>query len=357
MISVAFAVPGDLDNPTGGYAYARQLLAAAPSAKLELVHWPLPQGFPRPDKSALDETTRRLWAVPRGWPILIDGLALGVLPNALLSALSESVIALCHHPLACETGLAAEEAARLAASERAALGRTVAVITTSATTADTLIRDYGVYPARITVARPGIQPASRARGSVGRDVSILAVGTLAPRKGHDLLLRALARTGHDNWRLTIVGSDTADLAHAAALRELAGSLGLAERVTFTGALPEDEVARQYDRADLFALASHYEGFGMAYAEAIARGLPVLGTTGGAIPEATAGAARLVAPGDEPALAAALGELIADPAARAHLAARAWQAAASLPRWSDTAAAVAGAIRGVIAASPHADAAE
>ena len=94
--------------------------------------------------------------MPKGRPIVIDGLAFGVLPEAA-EALREThpLIALVHHPLALETGVSAEDAVRLRESERAALACTRGVIVTSPTTARTLAADYGVPRERITVAPPG----------------------------------------------------------------------------------------------------------------------------------------------------------------------------------------------------------
>jgi glycosyltransferase involved in cell wall biosynthesis len=93
------------------------------------------------------------------------------------------------------------------------------------------------------------------------------------------------------------------------------------------------------------LASRHEGYGMAYAEAVARGLPVVGTTAGAIAEAVpAGAGRLVPPDDVDALRAALRTFVVDAGARACHAAAARAAAATQVRWTQTAARVADALR-------------
>jgi len=338
-----FAIPGRLDTPTGGYGYARRLLAEAEAQGLILRHWPLPDGFPAPTPAELDETERRLRAAPAGWPLLIDGLALGAMPPGLIAGLESPVVALCHHPLGLESGLAGDAAARLIAAERAALGAVRHVITTSATTARCLARDFAVPRARITVARPGTDPVP-AVPSADRDsggpVRLLSVGSLTPRKGHDLLIAALAGLGDLDWRLTIVGPEGRDPAHARALRARIGEAGLAARVTLAGAADAPALAREYAAADLFVLASRYEGYGMAYAEAMAHGLAVLGCDTGAVAEATLGAARLVPPEDAAALGAALGPLIADPSARRALAARCRAAAADLPRWAETARIVA-----------------
>ena len=346
MIEAAFAVPGDLAAPTGGYGYARRLLAEAEGAGLRLRHVALPGGFPRPSARELAEAARILGALPAGQPVLIDGLALGALPPALLRRVPGPVAGLCHHPLALETGVTAEEAEVLRASERAALGACARVVTSSATTAATLTVEYGVSQERLSVAPPGTDPAPRARGSGGPGAALLAVGSLTPRKGHDVLIAALTGLADLDWRLTIVGPSDRDPAHARALAAQVEAASLAGRISFAGALAEAEIARAYDRADLFVLASRHEGYGMAYAEAMARGLAVVGCDAGAVREATRGVARLVPPGDVPALRMVLAELIAEPEPRRRLAAACGAAAEHFTRWPETAAIVAEALRGM-----------
>jgi glycosyltransferase involved in cell wall biosynthesis len=346
VIRAVFAVPGDLDTPTGGYGYARRLLAGAGAAGIDLAHLALPGGFPQPSPGELAETGRLLGALPAGRPVLIDGLALGVLPAGLLRALPGPVIALCHHPLALETGIAPEAARRLRLSERAALAVCARVIASSITTARTLSADFAVPEQRLAVACPGTDPAPRATGSGGPDVAILSVGSLTPRKGHDVLIDALAGLAHLDWRLTIAGPAARDPAHARDLAGLIAQAGLRDRVCLPGALDAGALARAYDRADLFALASRHEGFGMAYREAMAHGLAVVGCAAGAVPEATRGAAHLVRPGDPAALRAALAPLIEDSAVRTRLAETCWQGAQDFSRWPDTAATVAAVLRAV-----------
>jgi glycosyltransferase involved in cell wall biosynthesis len=230
------------------------------------------------------------------------------------------------------------------------------VIATSETTAKTLVAEYDVPRERLTVARPGTDPAHRASGSAsdsaldsdGSGVALLSVGSLTPRKGHDVLIAALAGLAHLGWTLTIAGPADRDAAHARELAALIARTGLSGRVTLAGALDAAGISRAYDWADLFVLASRYEGFGMAYTEAMAHGLPVVGCTAGAVPEATGGAALLVEPGDVVALRAALAPLIEDAVARARLAHACWEASQAFTRWPGTAAIVAGVLREAMA---------
>jgi glycosyltransferase involved in cell wall biosynthesis len=336
-----FAIPGDLDTPTGGYIYDKRMIA-----ELRELGWRpevlnLGDGFPRPSALARAAATARLSDVPKGRPIVIDGLAFGVLPEAG-EALREThpLVALVHHPLALETGVSPQDAEALRQSERAALACTRGVIVTSPATARTLAADFGVPGERITVAPPGTDrpPAVRRMSTKSTSsVALLAVGAVVPRKGYDVLVEALSGLLDLPWHLTIVGDCGRDPPTAARLRAAIVRHRLEPRVTIEDAVPTDRLSAHYATSDLFVLPSRHEGFGMAYAEAIAHGLPVIGTTAGAIPETVpAQAGILVPPDDAAALAATLRHLIEKPDQREKLAAGARAAAANLPTWRGSA---------------------
>jgi glycosyltransferase involved in cell wall biosynthesis len=274
--------------------------------------------------------------VPAGRLLVIDGLAFGVLPD-MAEALCRThrLVALVHHPLALETGLGTDEAEALNASERAALSFAHGVITVSATTARLLATEFGVPVERISVVRPGTDRATIARCESGDTPTILSVGSVVPRKGHDVLVEALARLADLPWQLTIVGDRSRDPDTARDLDAAIARHDLGARISFAGTVAPERLDVLYAGADLFVLASRFEGYGMAYAEAIAHGLPVVGTTAGAIPEAVSpGAGVLVAPDDIEALAAALRRLLANRNERAALAAGARAAAEMLPTWAE-----------------------
>ena len=173
---------------------------------------------------------------------------------------------------------------------------------------------------------------------------MLAVGAVIARKGYDVLLAALATLIDLPWRLTIVGDLGRDAEAVARLDSDIARLNLADRVRVAGAVSAKRLAELYAGADIFVLASRFEGYGMAFSEAIAHGLPVVGTTAGAIPEAApASAALLTPPDDAGAFAAAVRRLIENPAERRRLAAAARAAAATLPTWDNSAALFARAI--------------
>lgn len=340
MNTLHFLLPGDPDTRTGGYLYDARITAGLEALGWTVHRHRLADSFPFPATADLRQAGDMVASLPDGALVLIDGLALGVLPAVLAPHAARLRLAgLVHHPLAAETGL--DDAARhwLFESEKAALAMVRHTIVTSPFTASALA-EYGVAPEQITVILPGTDPAPVAEGSGGSGLHILSVGTLTPRKGHDVLLTALGTLRHRDWKLTLAGG-ARDEATAAVVEELIRDKGLSDRVTLVGEVDSEALAALYDRADLFALASHYEGYGMVFAEALARGLPVLGTTGGAIPTTVPPeAGLLVPPGDAVAVAQALERLMTDHALRQKLRQGALKVRETLPRWPDQARALA-----------------
>ncbi|MEL6299793.1 MAG: glycosyltransferase family 4 protein [Pseudomonadota bacterium] len=347
MADAAFLVPGDLAAQTGGYAYARALLANLPDQGLAIRHIALPGGFPSPTADDIAETERLIASIPPDVPLLIDGLAYGAFPRALATAIPNPIAALVHHPLCLENGIDAAAADALKASERAALRHADHAIAASPTTARALRDLFQVPPDRISVALPGTEPAPRSTGSQSATTALLAVGTLTPRKGYDVLIDAAVALTDLNWHLTIVGDATRAPETVQALRQRIEVACLGDRVTMTGAIDHDALNAAYAGADVFVLASHYEGYGMVLAEALARGLPIVTTTGGAAAETVPDAAALkVPPADARALSDAVGTMIRDEAQRRACADAAWRAGQALPTWAETAARIARVLREV-----------
>lgn len=342
---VAFAVPGSLDTPTGGYAYDRRIMAELRQLGWEVDYLDIGEGFPSPDEASRSAARSLLLKVPTGQPIVVDGLALGVLPDVAAELASRHpLLALVHHPLALEWGLSAEQADVLRRSEQTALAEVREVVVTSPTTAKLVASDYGVPAGRITVARPGSDPVRRITRNRNEVPHLLSVGAVVPRKGFDVLVSALATLTGLPWRLTIAGDLTRDPNEAARLQACIRRHGLAGRIEALGAVSPERLAMLFNDADLFVLASRFEGYGMAYAEALSYGLPVIGTTAGAIPDTVPQqAGLLVAAGDADALATALERVIVDADLHRRLSDAASAAARSLPTWQQSGALFAAAL--------------
>ena len=351
MPDVVFAVPGDLHTPTGGYIYDRRVIELLPEFGWNVRHVELPGDYPAPSRESLEETVRLLGEVPADTLVVIDGLAFGAMPVDVIDRIGGRIVGLVHHPLALETGISEERAKYLAWTESTALERTAHVIATSPTTADLLASDFGVARSHISVAEPGTEAAPRARGGDGPP-RLLSVGSVTARKGYDVLVAALAEIPDLRWESRIIGSLDRDPVAPKVLREAIAKAQLQDRVALIGPLEEEALAGEYDRARLFVLPSHFEGYGMAFAEALARGLPVVGCAGGAVTSTVpADAGVLVPPGDANALAVALRRLLSDPADLQRRADAAWRHAQQLPRWRDTAAKFARALEVALAEQP------
>jgi len=330
-------LPGAINAATGGTLYDRQIADGLRSLGWDVRVRCLDESFPVPTEAALSDAARALADIGDGARVLVDGLALGAMPALVANQRDRlRLIALVHHPLALETGLDPALARALHRSESAALRHVRRVVVTSPSTAR-LLDGFGVAATDINVIEPGTEPAALATGSGQGPLHLLCVGTVTPRKGHLLLIKALAGLQHLKWRLTCAGSLERDPTTAAALHRHIGTLGLEHRVQLLGEVPHADMAQLYASADLFVLPSLFEGYGMAYAEALAYGLPVLGSRAGAIPDTVpADAGLLVETGSTSALAAALEQLIKDPKLRERLAAGARRARSQLPTWEDRA---------------------
>jgi glycosyltransferase involved in cell wall biosynthesis len=336
VTDIVFAIPGDIDLPTGGYAYDRRVLGLLPSFGLKVKHLSLPGTFPTPSSADLKVAAQLLAKTDPGVPILFDGLAYGTLPVEMIRGMKRRIIALVHHPLSLETGLIAARQAALLQSERAALGLAEKVVCTSPSIARILAADFGVPEKKIVVAEPGTDPAPKASGTV-MPMQLLAVGAVSQRKGYRILVEALERLPPLDWRLTIAGSLERDLAAVADLKTAISSSGLQDRIRLTGAVVPDTLAAFYDAADIFVMPSLFEGYGMVLAEAMAHGLPILCTTGGAAAETVPDAAAIkVSPGDAVAFSVGLKTLISDRKVRRRLEAASWAAGRKLPTWHETA---------------------
>lgn len=329
-----FVIPGDLAARTGGYGYDREILA-----RLPLRHVALTGAYPFPTAADLEAADALFGALPDATVTLVDGLAFGVLDRiAERHGARLRLVALCHHPLGLETGLAPAVSQRLIATERTALAHARAVIVTSPATASILTRDFAIPAAGITVAVPGTapRPAAPCRGE---PPVLLTVGSLIPRKGHDVLIEALSRLADRTWTARFVGSDTLDPAWAAHLRAKVEAAGLEPRIRFVGAV--DDAARELHEADLFVLPSRFEGYGMAFAEALAAGLPIVAARAGAVPDVVPETAGILVPPDDPAaLAGAIADLLGDRDRFDRCRAGSRAAGRALPTWEATAAIIA-----------------
>jgi len=334
-----FAIPGDINTMTGGYAYARRLITELSELGLLVKHLALSGTYPTPDNIALGYADKHFAAFPDGAIVLADGLAFGVL-DAIAQLHSDrlKIIALCHHPLALETGLSNAHAQELHHSEQRALAAAVAVLVNSSNTAGILTKQFAVKPEKIVVALPGTDSQVFAECS-GNPPVLLTVATLTHRKAHDVLITALAQITDLPWVARFVGSKESDPNWTIHLISKTVEHRLEHRINFIGSVAE--LSAEYSKADLFVLPSLFEGYGMVFAEALAYGLPIVAARSGAVPDVVPDTAGiLVTPNNAEELATALRLLLTQPALRGKLQRGARRAASHLPTWKNTAMIVA-----------------
>ncbi|WP_181704262.1 glycosyltransferase family 4 protein [Chthonobacter albigriseus] len=339
-----FAIPGDITQRTGGYGYDRRILAElGPTIGME--HLPLSGGFPDPSAADLDAAAASFAALGDRTVVLVDGLAYALLADVVRRERERlAFVALCHHPLALETGLDPETAARLKRQETEALALARAVIVTSPPTADLLVQAFGVPRPAITVAVPGTDPRP-ASPCAGSPPVLVTLATLTKRKGHDVLVDALARLTDLAWRADFVGGTHFDPDWTAEIEARIARAGLGERVRLSG--PVDDTAGVLGAADLFVLPSRYEGYGMAFAEAMAHGLPIVAARAGAVPDVVPETAGILVPPDDPdALAAAIRSMLHDRALIERYREGSRAAGAALPGWGDAAGIIRGVLEGI-----------
>ena len=334
MPELVFAIPGDPDQRTGGYLYGRRLAAELASLGWQVESLRLPDDFPAPSPQSLAETDELLGDLPDGRLVMIDGLAFGAMPELAKRHGSRlTLVALVHHPLGYEAGVPAERAAALVAGERVALAHACRVLVTSNSTRISLVTEFGVPAEQIAAALPGTDPAPCANGSGGAGPAVVAVGQVLPRKDFPALIEALVPWRELSWTLTIVGSTSRDSAETAKLHAAIGRNDLEQRVSLLGEVDASALSALLHGSDLFVSSSSFEGFGMAIAEAVACGLPVVAVAGGAVAEwLDPRGAILVPPFRIEALSAALGRVIGDPEELRRLREGAVMARHDLPTW-------------------------
>lgn len=288
---------------------------------------------------ATDAAAPALAEVGDGGLVLIDGLVAGRSAAAVEAESSRLVIVMLAHMV---SSAFPDVDAEVIDGERRTLRTAARVVATSAWTASELVRSGAVDELRVAVARPGCDDASPAAGTRGGG-SVLCVGVVAPHKGQDVLVEALAALPPTRaWSCTIAGSRDAHPEFARRVEARARSAGIADRVRLRGVLDRAGLDRAYHAADVVVAPSRVESYGMAVAEALRRGIPVVASDVGGIPEAVAGsrAAVLVPPGDAGALAGVLQRWMAGPALRDRLTAEARRERPSPPTWRETAVSVA-----------------
>ena len=347
--SVVLVVPGPLGQATGGYLYDARMVNELAALRWDVGvlnvgarTWPLDPVGAGMLVNALGE---RAWDA-----VVFDELAHPVMAvgvpwlRAAGAASGAALIGLVHHLRASEPAPSARRwLTRL--TERRALSGLDRIICTSNYTAGT-VRDLLGGGRTVDVVPPGFdtqtvdvsaaEDATRPAGEAGR-LRVLMVAHWTPRKGILTALRALAQSP-PGVTLDLVGDRTRDPAYARRVVAALRHPSLAGRVHVHGVVSSDRLAELFDEADAYLLTSTHEGYGMALAEALRAGLPIVATRVGAVPDllGDGAGAELVPAGDVGAVARALRRLADDPGTRSRRATLARARGRALPTWRESA---------------------
>lgn len=271
-------------------------------------------------------------AFPAGSIPIVDGMLLPRLHDRFNALVQTGALALIHH-IAAAAGRDEASRAQVLSIERAMLPKLRCVVATSVPVAERLAAEFGVIAHALP---PGVRDAAPAEPDPAAPI-ILSVGVLTRRKGHDRLLQAAARLLDLPWHLVIAGDSQREPAHAVELGTIAHELGLGSRVSILADPAPDILEREWRRASILALATRWEGYPAAVAEAMQRGIPTLVTAGANAETLLPPAAGAICPLDDmPTFGKCLRRLLFDADLRADMAAAARAAGAILPRWPDRA---------------------
>jgi glycosyltransferase involved in cell wall biosynthesis len=334
---VAFVTVGDTDRLTGGYLYHAQLFARLRERGV-IVEEVVPcKASPREQEEAVSHLGLVLNS-RRFDVIVVDALSRIVCaPHLDRWREVRPVVAMVHELPSVAAPDGASDREREFEEPLLRADRLIAV----SDHGKSILESRGVPAARIRVVPPGFDrlPFESGTSSPVRDcvVRALCVAQWIPRKGILELARAWTLHERSGAVLEFVGETDADPAYADRVRAvLAGASG-ASTIVVSGPVDDATLGFAYAAADLFVLPSRYEGYGIVYAEALARGLPVIACDAGPVPELVGDeAALLVPPDDVEALSGALDLLLGDAALRRRMSAAASRRAGELPRWDDTA---------------------
>ena len=346
---VHVVVPAGFDDPgqpTGGNIYDRRVCAGLAEAGWEVLVATVGAAWPVPDSGARAELARIVSDIPDDEIALIDGLIASPTAAQLLPHAGRiRMTVLLHMPLA--TAVDTRPDASAQRSERVVLRAATGVVVTSEWTRQQVLTRYEIPACRVHVARPGVDrvaaPARPVRGD------LICVGSLGRHKGQDLLVEALAELGDLDWHCVLAGPLDRDPDFVDQLQARITRLGYGHRVRLTGVLTGAALSQAYTTADLLVAPSRSETYGMAVAEALAHGLPVIAAAVGGLPEAlgysTDGTrpGQLIPAGDPAALAAAIADWLGDERHRHRLRAAARSRRSTLRGWEQTTQEIANAL--------------
>jgi glycosyltransferase involved in cell wall biosynthesis len=344
---VGLVIYGSIDTRSGGYLYDRMLICQLERSGHQVEIVSMPHGSY--GTNLLDNLSREWTQRLRSLDVdilLQDELnhpSLSLMNHAVRRGLRYPVVSIVHHLRSSEHRPSWQNRI-YGIVEQIYLRSVDGFIFNSETTRRTVTEIPGTSRSAVIALPsashlgPAIEETTiQKRASRNGPLEILFLGSVTPRKGLHVLLRALRNIEPHRWRLTVAGSLSADERYAQGIWRQIRSAGLCPNVRMAGVVPDADLRRLMHRSHLLALPSSYEGFGIAYLEAMAFGLPVIGTTAGAAWETIANGVNgyLIPPEDPNTLGSRLESLITDRARLAAMGLAARRRFLDHPTWEES----------------------
>ena len=339
---VGLVIYGSLDFQSGGFLYDRMLVRGLRNAGDEVDIISLPwDAYGRCVAHNVSPRVRARLSAWRGDLLLQDELvhpSLFLMNRVLRRKLAVPFVSIVHHLRASEKAVSFTGAAQWA--ERAYLRSVDGFVFNGEATRRSVLDLVGRECAGV-VAPPGGDRLARRENdtpAAGRSapppLCILFVGNLVPRKGLLTLLQALSMIPGEMWRLTVVGSRTADPSHAGTVDRFIRSKGLEGNIRMAGSVDDARLGQEYGAHHVLAVPSFHEGFGIVYLEAMGFGVVPIGSASGGAGEVIqhGKSGFLVDPGSPGALADILSRLITDAALLFSMAQAARARFSQFPGW-------------------------
>ncbi|MDQ2672105.1 MAG: glycosyltransferase family 4 protein [Actinomycetota bacterium] len=334
---IAFITVGDTGRKTGGYMYNGRVIFGLRKRGFEIEE--VVAGGASPDEQRKAAPRFGTTFDPSGYDaIVVDALArIAVAPHLDLWLSRRPVVALVHELPSLAGGGSGPETIACERDYEEPLLRAHRLVAVSNNGRNVLL-GRGVSSGRIRVVPPGFDGIPEGVGphvQGSGPVRALCVAQWIERKGILTLVEAWALGERKGAVLELIGETDADPDYAVLVGD---AIEAAPRgsIIVSGCVDDAALGASYAGADFFILPSRYEGYGIVYAEALARGLPIIACDIGPVPDLVGReAAVLIRPDLKEELSAALDLLIGDPALRASMSAAASRRATRLPRWEDT----------------------
>lgn len=312
-MNLHFLIPGDIDIFTSCYIYDRRIIEGLKSKGHIVKLHRLPDDFPFPSKGSLQLCNQIIKTIPKSEPIVIDGLAFGAIPSILKVVYGMNpIIGLIHLPLSVDPNYSAYQRTIITGPEKEAFGYASKFIVTSEYTAE-IFANLGIEEKNVNLVIPGLDNFSKKKDYPETPKKLLSIANLCRNKDHNILVSALSALSNKDWILHCYGNLDFDRNYLSEFQALIRRNKLQDKILIHGIISGKELNDVYLDADLFIHPSDFEVYGMALAEALAHGIPVVASTGGGICRTIpAKMAQFFKPGDVYGLQSILEELFENP---------------------------------------------